>query len=354
MCRKFLILMRRSVRVLVRGIATALLVAGIFSNAADAEIMAGHGPVTGGCRVDGRFFLTADGVIHILNHDATHVSTISSPSFRVFDVCAGPEPGVVFFCGGIPGRTGVMGAARLRDGNWELSSIEVDDDTLYRCRFDNVGMRLFAAGESGAVHSLTPGGDALIPEAGAARIFDHGRPVHAMDLSKAKRILVLGGRGGVLNLVPIDGHGGEVLTITDHTGAVECVAVDESSGMIFSGSDDGRVRQHDFDGKLRRTWAGLGRPKTSLEDRMRDSTVMALVVTQKGDADGAAEEGPVNGIFLSTSCGAVIALDPMTAAHRLCGETGRYGVHVLFDAAGSILFPSRSVEGTLRLQSLQP
>jgi WD40 repeat protein len=354
MFRNFLTLTLRSVRLSLRGIAAALMLAGVFSGAAHAEPTAVYGPVTGGCRVDDRFFLTADGVIHILNHDATPVSTISSPSFRVFDVCAGPEPGVVFFCGGIPGRTGVMGSARHHDGNWELSSIEVDDDTLYRCRFDNAGIRLFAAGESGAVHSLKPGRDGLLRNVDSSRFFDHGRPVHAMELAAAKRILVLGGRGGVLNLVPIDGHGGEVLSITDHTGAVACVAVDESSEMIFSGSDDGRVRQHDFDGKLRRTWTGLGRPKTSLEDRMRDSTVMALVVNQKGEADAAAREDPVNGIFLSTSCGAVISLDPMTAAYQLCGETGRYGVHVLFDAAGSILFPSRSVEGTLRLQSLQP
>jgi WD40 repeat protein len=68
--------------------------------------------------------------------------------------------------------------------------------------------------------------------------------------------------------------------LQDHTGAIDCLRVSSDGRQVLSGARDGKVRIHDVDGRLVRTYQGLGEQVWAL-CRFADGGVVA------GLADGA-------------------------------------------------------------------
>jgi WD40 repeat protein len=225
----------------------------------------------------------------------------SLKSVRIMGLAMGRSQHLAF-AGGMPGRQGIGGFLWFEESslqNPEILMTECDDDVLYRCATLNDESGMVAAGESGTVYEIHRHGMAIEFQA----VLHHSSgTILGFAYEKNLNILAIGGRDGVLSIY----HQGadrfqwnKLISVSDHTEAITSIAIDRNQKAIYSGSRDGKVRLHNLSGRLIRTWSGIGKIRNSLEDQMRNSSVLHIGLQKFEDH---------HRIVCSTSCGVLVEL----------------------------------------------
>ncbi|MCD8534310.1 MAG: hypothetical protein LR011_05760 [Verrucomicrobia bacterium] len=242
-----------------------------------------------------------EGGLYLLSASREPEMITSLKSVRIMGLAMGRSQHLAF-AGGMPGRQGIGGFLWFEESSSQIPEIlmtECDDDVLYRCATLNGESGMVAAGESGTVYEIHRSGMAIESRA----VLHHpSGTILGFDYDKELKILAIGGRDGVLGVYqpgtePFQWK--EVFSAADHSDGITSIAIDHDQRGIYSGSRDGKVRFHNLSGRLIRTWSGIGKIRVSLEDQMRNSSVLHI---------GLRKPAGHHRIVCSTSCGILVEL----------------------------------------------
>ena len=120
-------------------------------------------------------------------------------------------------------------------------------------------------------------------------------------------------------------EGGEPLSLQDHTDKVECVVFSPDSRLIASGARDGKARIHLADGRLLRTYSGLGEGGKANEDLTRKSGAVLSLVWGGASIGLCAGDslGAVSRLSLEGSQWRAVGASPSGPAYGLAALGGR-------------------------------
>ncbi len=203
------------------------------------------GPVTGVAVVGGQVYSVSQG--GIFQEDAS----LAKPPFRVMSMAAGPQ---LLLGGGQPAVSGDVAAIDSASGT--LAKLRLGDDLVYSVAVSPDGKTGAAALADGRVltfdfPSLEPGS---VCEANR-----HEAIVRAVAFSPDGQWLASAGLDGLVLLTPRKPNA-KPFVLADHSAGVESLAFAPDSARLASGSRDGRVRLHSSEGRLLRTFQGVGEP----------------------------------------------------------------------------------------------
>lgn len=161
---------------------------------------------------------------------------------RVVEACYAPD-GSLLLVGGVPAQRGVL----IRVGGGAMRTLLERDDMLDAIACNVAGV-IAVGGVDGRVHLVQPDGSHRLSPAA------HQGPCRAVEIVNGT--FVTAGRDGTVIV-----HGERPALIEDHTSGVECLCALPIPGVreagIVSGARDGKVRLHDRNGRLIRSWRRL-------------------------------------------------------------------------------------------------
>jgi len=212
-----------------------------------AEEMPAHlGPVTGVALVGGQVYSVSQAGIF------SGARRLAKPPFRVMSMAASKP--LLLVGGGQPAASGDV-AVYDSDGG-ALAKRHLGDDLVYSVAVAPDGKTAAAALADGRV--LTIDFPSLAPTS-VAEANRHQAIVRAVAFSPDGRWLASAGLDGLVLLTPRKPKA-KPLVLADHSAGVESLAFAPNSGRLATGSRDGRVRLHSIEGRLLRTFAGVGEP----------------------------------------------------------------------------------------------
>lgn len=217
-----------------------------------AEETSAHlGPVTGVALVGGQVYSVSQAGIF------SGARRLAKPPFRVMSMAAGPGKNagpLLLVGGGQPAASGEI-AALEPDGH-RLAKLRLGDNLVYSVAVAPDGKTAAAAMADGRVLTFAFPGLAAASVAEANR---HEAIVRAVAFSPDGRWLASAGLDGLVLLTPRQ-PGVKPVVLADHSAGIESLAFAPNSGRLATGSRDGRVRLHSIEGRLLRTFAGVGEP----------------------------------------------------------------------------------------------
>jgi hypothetical protein len=241
-------------------------------------------------------------------------------AFRPFALAVLGDAGELLVGGGRPGASGEVALAAREAVH---AGVRLSDDLIYAVAVAPAGERAAAGGADGRVHLLS------LPRLQPLEVFaHHTAPCRAVAFTGNS--LVSAGLDGVV--VVRDLAAGSVQRLLDHTAGIECLAVAADGSRIASGAQDGKVRVHQREGRLRRTFGRLGaavRALAWLDERtllagLADGRLLALA--DEGDGrrvEVAHHDGPIHAlarygsaVALGVDGGVVLAPLPPAAGAR--------------------------------------
>jgi len=212
-----------------------------------AEEMPAHlGPVTGVTLANGNVYSVSQAGIF------SGVRRLAKPPFRVMSMAASKP--LLLVGGGQPAASGDV-AVYDSDGG-ALAKRHLGDDLVYSVAVAPDGKTAAAAMADGRVLTFAFPGLAAASVAEANR---HEAIVRAVAFSPDGRWLASAGLDGLVLLTPRQ-PGVKPVVLADHSAGIESLAFAPNSGRLATGSRDGRVRLHSIEGRLLRTFAGVGEP----------------------------------------------------------------------------------------------
>jgi WD40 repeat protein len=227
---------------------------------ATAPLFAGDthvGPITGIAVAGGRIFSCSQG--GVFEGAGEQLRLVAAPAFRVVGVAAyevkrdSGAATALLIAGGQPGVSGSVGWGLP---NTPLLTHTVAEDTVYAVAVSPDNHLVATACADGRV--LVCPADALAPE-NWELVHRHTAAARAVAFSPDNRWLASAGLDGAVIISPLPGGREQApIYLDDHTSGVECLAFSPNSGSVASGSRDAKVRVHQIDGKLLRTFDGLG------------------------------------------------------------------------------------------------
>lgn len=195
---------------------------------------------------------------------------MASPAGRVTSLALDPKvDGRMVVAGGSPGASGMVGV--LQPGQ-EPQFRELGADLVYDVVLTVGGDLVVAACADGRVVSLPTSDLSAAPRV----LHRHTAAARAVATSPDGQWLASAGLDGVIILSRLDGDGDpSPEQLLDHTAGVECLQFSPDSRFLASGSRDSKVRLHDRNGSLVRTYVGLGMENEPVAGRV-DSRVLSL------------------------------------------------------------------------------
>ncbi|MGB0582284.1 MAG: WD40 repeat domain-containing protein [Limisphaerales bacterium] len=197
------------------------------------------GPVTDIVVMGSRVFSVSQGGVF------NGAKKIYQPSIRVCALAADGDDLVLV--GGDPGVSGMVIVLHPKSGR--IRSLRVADDLVYDV----------------AVHSGVAAlgcADGRVLTVDVARLnepttkYRHTAAVRAVAFNKSGSHLASGGLDSLVMLLPLK-DGSKPIPMQDHTAKVDCLVFSPDGKSIASGARDGKVRIHNLEGRLVRTYLGI-------------------------------------------------------------------------------------------------
>ena len=232
----------------VQIVALSLLLAPL----GQAEETPAHlGPVTGVAVVGGQVYSVSQAGIF------REAKRSAKPPFRVMSMASAPgknaEP-MLLLGGGQPAASGEIAA--MDPATSALTKLRLGGDMVYSVAVSPKGKTGAAAMADGRV--LTFNFPDLAPTS-VTEANRHQAIVRTVAFSPDGQWLASAGLDGLVLLTPRKPNAKPVV-LADHSAGVESLAFAPDSGRLASGSRDGRVRLHSIEGRLLRTFQGVGEP----------------------------------------------------------------------------------------------
>lgn len=236
------------------------------------------GGVTGGV-VDGEVvWRVSRGGVY--SGEGEELKLVLRPEFRVMAVAALGERKLLLG-GGEPAERGVV--ALMEDGavtkRWEIGG-----DLVYGVAATRDGAWTAVACADGSVLVSRGVGDWSV-------VRRHTGVATSVVFSDDGRWLASGGLDGAV-IVSEVGRETAVVVSDDHTAGVTCLAFSPDGERLASGARDSRVRLHTVEGRLVRTYTGLG-----MEDEPVAGRVVSRVLSLAWDASGLRAGTSKGGIY---------------------------------------------------------
>ncbi|MDP7048861.1 MAG: hypothetical protein QF721_05365 [Verrucomicrobiota bacterium] len=210
------------------------------------ETPAHLGPVIGVAVVGGQVYSVSQAGIF------REGARLAKPPFRMMSMVAG-EP-LLLLGGGQPAVSGDV--AMFNPDTNAFTRLRLGDDLVYSVAVSPDGKTAAAAMADGRV--LTFDFPSLEPSS-VIEANRHEAIVRAVAFSPDGQWLASAGLDSLVLLTPRKPNAKPVV-LTDHSAGVESLAFTLDSARLASGSRDGRVRLHSTEGRLLRTFQGVGEP----------------------------------------------------------------------------------------------
>ena len=182
---------------------------------------------------------------------------LAKPPFRVMSMAGAPRKNagpLLLLGGGQPAASGEIAAIDPAKGT--LAKLPLGDDLVYSVAVSPDGKTAAAAMADGRV--LTFDFPGLAPKS-VAESNRHRAIVRAVAFSPDGQWLASAGLDGLVLLTPRKPKA-KPIVLADHSGGVESLAFAPDSRQLATGSRDSRVRLHSIEGRLLRTFQGVGEP----------------------------------------------------------------------------------------------
>jgi hypothetical protein len=204
------------------------------------------GPITGIAVVGGQIYSVSQAGIF------REPKRLAKPPFRVMSMVAGGP--LLLLGGGQPAASGDV-AVYDSDGD-SLAKLRLGDDLVYSVAVSPDGKTAAAAMADGRVLTFDFPSLNLDSVAEANR---HQAIVRAVAFSPNGQWLASAGLDGLVLLTPRKPKA-KPIVLADHSAGVESLAFAPDSSQLATGSRDSRVRLHSIEGRLLRTFQGVGEP----------------------------------------------------------------------------------------------
>jgi len=182
---------------------------------------------------------------------------LAKPPFRVMSMAGAPRnnaESLLLLGGGQPAASGEIAAIDPAKGT--LTRRKLGDDLVYSVAVSPDGKTAAAAMADGRVLTFDFPGLNLDSVAEANR---HQAIVRAVAFSPNGQWLASAGLDGLVLLTPRKPKA-KPIVLADHSAGVESLAFAPDSSQLATGSRDSRVRLHTIEGRLLRTFQGVGEP----------------------------------------------------------------------------------------------
>lgn len=226
----------------------AILFSAFQSAAADRHL----GPITDIATIGGRVFSVSQaGVLAGIGKAQIQ---ILRPPFRVTSIAASKDR--LLIAGGIPGVSGIVGVCDL-DGNG-LKTFNVAKDLIYDVALhSSQGLAALACADGRILTLKFPSLD----QGTLVERYHHTAAARAVAFSQKGDHLASGGLDALVMLLPLEGRT-KPISLQDHSDKIDCLTFSPDSSLIATGARDGKVRIHNLEGRLVRTYTGIT-PKNS-------------------------------------------------------------------------------------------
>jgi WD40 repeat protein len=243
--------------------------------------------VTDVATLGGRIFSVSQGGVY--EGVGTELSQIFRPPFRVMSLAV--FGGKLLLGGGEPGVSGVIGVCDL-DGRG-FRSLPVAKDLVYDVALHSSQNLAAVACADGRILTLkfpSLGKDTLVER------YHHTAAARAVAFSTKGDHLASAGLDALVMLLPLDGRT-KPIPLQDHSDKIDCLTFSPDSSLIASGARDGKVRIHNLEGRLVRTYTGI-RSKTSETSWGLNTYIRSLAW---GGSDGHLVAGDATGTLYQLS-----------------------------------------------------
>jgi WD40 repeat protein len=219
------------------------------------------GPVTGIAVTKNTVYSCSQAGILSRDKQTSTFAKVMTPEFRVIDITAIGD-GQLAVCGGLPGASGIIGILDIASG--ELNTQTVSKDLIYAQAFSRSSETLAVACADGNVMLLN------LPLDSSEKpvvIHKHTAAARAVAFSPDGTLLVSGGLDGVLLSTRLD-EDESPRVLQEHTAGIESLSFSSDGKHFASGARDSKVRLHSTDGRLIRTYAGIGMENELAAERL--------------------------------------------------------------------------------------
>lgn len=169
------------------------------------------------------------------------------PAFRVISVAA--NGGGVIYVGGEPGVSGMVGVLNVRTG--KTKQIRVSDDLVYDVAVHGKTAALACA--DGRILTIQVPG---LENSSIRERHRHTAAARTVAFSRDGGQIASAGLDSLVVLSPLK-PGVKKTQMQDHTAKIDCLVFSPDGKQIASGARDGKVRIHNLDGRLVRTYLGI-------------------------------------------------------------------------------------------------
>jgi hypothetical protein len=231
-------------------VAGAAVLALVMVFGMSARAAAEHaGPVTAIVSAGGEVFSCSQA--GIVSETEAGSEVVFRPPFRVTSLAvAGSD--LLLVGGGEPGEYGMVGLYDRRSKEFDF--FEVAKDVIYAVAVAPSGT---LAAVACADHRVLTFALPVLEESSVVVRHRHTGAARAVRFSPDGKYLVSAGLDGAVLLSEVV-RGGEPMVLQDHSSKVDCLAFSPDSTHFASGGRDGKVRVHRVDGRLVRTYQGMG------------------------------------------------------------------------------------------------
>lgn len=209
------------------------------------------GPVTGIAATEKAVYSCSQAGILRCNKNSNTFSRIAAPEFRIIDLAVIDDEQLAI-CGGLPGASGMVGVLNISTG--EFTTQTVSDEVIYALAFSrSAGMLAVACADGKVIRLALP----LDTSAEPAVLHKHTAAARAVAFTPDGKLLVSGGLDGVLLMSRL-GEDRSTRALQEHTAGIESLVFSRDGTHFASGARDSKVRLHSADGRLIRTYTGVG------------------------------------------------------------------------------------------------
>ena len=205
------------------------------------------GPVTDIAVSSNQVFSVSQGGVY-QNH-GSQLKRLFRPPFRVTSLVVVGDR--LLLGGGDPGVSGMVGLYDLRGGNFH--SVQVSDDLIYDVAV-HPGKKM--AGLACADNRVMTIALPSLAEDSLQERYRHTAVVRAVTFSPSGDYLASAGLDALVMLLPFDGLS-KPIPIQDHSSKVDCLVFSPDATLLASGARDGKIRLHNLEGRLVRTYTGI-------------------------------------------------------------------------------------------------
>ena len=249
----------------------SILLAIYIAVRADSNADFHQGPVTDIIVLDGQIYSCSQGGIFKGAGDGLQL--LARPAIRVTALAALTNRGIdgLLFGGGEPGVFGSVGWLNLQTKEADPVN-RIGKDLVYDLA-GRSGSHFAVACANGEVRTSVVAKDARVH---STPVHKHTATARAVAFSRDKKWIASSGFDGVIIISSfVKEEAFEPRQLLDHTSGVECLVFSPDSKYIASGSLDSKVRLHGVNGKLIRTYSGLGMADEPVAGRV-PSRVLSL------------------------------------------------------------------------------